>query len=464
MAKEIQIIDKKTISVNENYKPKQVKITDKMFKKLFGFIRKVVDGLKTVPYVPGAIFQLAKLHKETEKKELKTESIPKTEDKENTMKTPEKSFAERVAEQVQKVVEKSDRKRKEAAKSKAKPIKTIEPKKINGVLNSKEEKENEPATPVEIPISKTDEESKVKKEKKNLKDLTVFDTYKDYKFAYFWNYKFNEYEADVLEKIANDLAKFADVNQFRTLLTEADFNKKKASQIKAKEISELTKAHKEELAQAEERRKTDVQAAIDERQEEVETLQRKLDDARSEKRIINSKLKVVTEALGGIQEKADLVGITAISDIIEQANKKVQGIDERAKEKAEEKETSTHEKSEEATHSQQEKVETQTDEIMKKINAKVYGQDAETNPKQAEESQHSASKEENSLMKELDSFGDSEIANPQIFRSTNPDYSGTVTLDREKGISANWDVSPITNASIFDNLATPEPAQKARTR
>ena len=67
-------------------------------------------------------------------------------------------------------------------------------------------------------------------------------------------------------------------------------------------------------------------------------------------------------------------------------------------------------------------------------------------------------------MKELDSFGDSEIANPQIFRSTNPDYSGTVTLDREKGISANWDVSPITNASIFDNLATPEPAQKARTR
>ena len=92
MAKEIQIIDKKTISVNENYKPKQVKITDKMFKKLFGFIRKVVDGLKTVPYVPGAIFQLAKLHKETEKKELKTESIPKTEDKENNMKTPEKSF------------------------------------------------------------------------------------------------------------------------------------------------------------------------------------------------------------------------------------------------------------------------------------------------------------------------------------------------------------------------------------
>ena len=463
MAKEIQIIDKKTISVNENYKPKQVKITDKMFKKLFGFIRKVVDGLKTVPYVPGAIFQLAKLRKETEKKELKTTSISKMEAKENNMKMPEKSFGERVAEQVQKVVEKSDRKRKEAAKNEPESIRKIKPKALSEILKETS-KENEPATPVELPIFKDDEEPKVKKEKKNLKDLTVFNTYKDYKFAYFWNYKFNEYEADVLEKIANDLAKFADVNQFRTLLTEADFNKKKATQIKAKEIAELTKTHEEELAKAEERRKTDVQAAIDERQEEVETLQRKLDDARSEKRIINSKLKVVTEALGGIQEKADLVGITAISDIIEQANKKVQGIDERAKEKAEEKETSTHEKSEEATHSQQEKVETQTDEIMKKINAKVYGQDAETNPKQAEESQHSASKEENTLMKELDSFGDSEIANPQIFRSTNPDYSGTVTLDREKGISANWDVSPITNASIFDNLATPEPAQKARTR
>lgn len=462
MAKEIQIIDKKALTFNENYKPKQVKITDKMFKKLFGFIRKVVDGLKTVPYVPGAIFQLAKLHKETEKKELKTTSISKMEAKENNMKMPEKSFGERVAEQVQKVVE-ADRKRKKAAKNEPESIRKIKPKALSEILKETS-KENEPATPVELPIFKDDEEPKVKKEKKNLKDLTVFNTYKDYKFAYFWNYKFNEYEADVLEKIANDLAKFADVNQFRTLLTEADFNKKKATQIKAKEIAELTKTHEEELAKAEERRKTDVQAAIDERQEEVETLQRKLEDTRSEKRTINSKLKIFTEALSGIQEKADLVGITAISDIIERANKKVQGIDERTKEKAEVKETSTHEKIAETNSSKQEKIETQTDEIMKQINAKVYGQDEENEPKQAEEPQHSDSKEENPLMKELENFGNSEIENPQIFSSTNPDYSGTITLDKEKGVSANWNSSPLTDANIFDNYALPESEKKVRTR
>ena len=45
-----------------------VKLSKKMVGKLKGFLKKVSDGLTTVPYVPGAVFELANLRKEEKQK------------------------------------------------------------------------------------------------------------------------------------------------------------------------------------------------------------------------------------------------------------------------------------------------------------------------------------------------------------------------------------------------------------
>lgn len=337
-----------------------VKISKKMAGKLRGFLKKVKDGVTTVPYVPGAIFELAKEYK-VKKKEGSKEVDKKKSSKD---KKSENSFSKRVEEVVKRHVEEEEKKRK-AVQNKDKKEKAdnkenkkdLEQKNIKGKTlaefvqekNKKDMKDIDETK--EIPSKKEDKESNVvkpvvmavpekdikqpKKEKKNLEDLTEFATYKDYKYAYFWNYKINKYDADVLDSVAKDLAKVADVNQFRTLLTEAQFNDKRAKQVKAKEISEIKKKHKEEMTQAEQKRQADVQAAIDERQKEVDSLNEKLETARSKNRTLNSKLKVTTESLAQIQEKADLVGIQAISDIINEANTKCENIDKKAQEKAE---------------------------------------------------------------------------------------------------------------------------------
>ena len=45
-----------------------VKLSRKIGEKLRGFVQKVKDGITTVPYVPGALFELAKQHKATKQK------------------------------------------------------------------------------------------------------------------------------------------------------------------------------------------------------------------------------------------------------------------------------------------------------------------------------------------------------------------------------------------------------------
>ena len=313
-----------------------VKVSTKQSGKLRSFLKKVLNGLTTVSHVPGAIFTFVKKRKEKKKKEeienvVKSAEDKKTEDKKDKKKSEKKSS------------EKSE---------KIRTIEGISGAELKEKANKKSEtKENEPIQPVtiEIPeqtklekveVEKKEEvkEEKPKKKKKDLKDLTVFNNYEEYKRAYFWNYYLNRKEFDVegLEVVSKILAKRADgkAKSDRDLLTEAQFNSRRAEQVKAKEIAEIKKAHDEELVAAEEKRQADVQAAIDKRQAEVDDLNNKLTDVRSKNRTLNFKLKVNSEALAQIKEVVALVnGIPKIDKIIDEATKKCEGIDKRAAER-----------------------------------------------------------------------------------------------------------------------------------
>ena len=92
MAKEIKLLDVESVTENNEFKEKKVKITNKMLKKVFSFLNKTAEGVKTVPYIPGAIFALAKLHKETAKKEKTKGKEDETEKRNQEVK--EKTFSE----------------------------------------------------------------------------------------------------------------------------------------------------------------------------------------------------------------------------------------------------------------------------------------------------------------------------------------------------------------------------------
>ena len=339
-----------------------VKLSQKMVGKLRGFLKKVGDGLTTVPHVPGAIFTFVKKHKEKKKKEeienVVKEVLEKTKE---PVKTEEKAQEQGPTVSIFDNAEDKDaedKKDKKKSSEKSEKIRIIEG--ISGAelkekaTKKSETKENEPIQPITIEIpeqtklekveveEKEDvKEEKPKKKKKDLKDLTIFNTYEEYKRAYFWNYYLNrkEFDVEVLEEVSKILAKRADgkAKSDRDLLTEAQFNSRRAEQVKAKEIAEIEKVHDEELEAAEAKRVADVQAAIDERQAEVDDLNNKLTDSRSKNRTLKYKLKVNSEALAQIKEVVALVnGIPKIDDIIDEATKKCEGIDKRAAEREKE--------------------------------------------------------------------------------------------------------------------------------
>ena len=514
-----------------------VKLSRKMGEKLRGFVQKVKDGITTVPYVPGALFELAKQHKAakqkakeelettvtspkaTETKEEKT-AVAKMQKEETAKKTEEKpksEFGKSVDELAKSIVEENNKKKAadlnetevEEKKDEAQPKKDM--KSIHGqnlaqfISKQPKEaeetkvKENEPIEPVTIEVGPQVEpetkhsEEKPKKEKKDLKDLTVFDTYQDYKFAYFWNYKMNKYDADVLEKVAKDYAKEADTARFRTLLTEADFNEKKAKQVKDKEIADIEKAHQEEMAAAEEKRQADVQAAIDQRQAEVDELNEKLATARSKNRTLTSKLKIDNEALEKIKEAVAPLGIAKIDEIISSAANKRQGIDDRAAEREKNKEESKS-KVENVTDFD---IEAETDRIMKRIHENVYGPEEQKNeskeeveskieekteePKDAEtpststepvepKEEPTVEEDNNSLVNELASYDEEpkEVSTPSVFDTTAPNVElepvpftpswklGSV----ENQISAQDNTSAIDFTQVLDDSSK----SKGKTR
>ena len=483
-----------------------VKLSRKMGEKLRGFVQKVKDGITTVPYVPGALFELAKQHKAAKQKAKEELETTVTSPKATETKEEKTAVAKMQKEETAKKTEENNKKKAadlnetevEEKKDEAQPKKDM--KSIHGqnlaqfISKQPKEaeetkvKENEPIEPVTVEVGPQVEpetkhsEEKPKKEKKDLKDLTVFDTYQDYKFAYFWNYKMNKYDADVLEKVAKDYAKEADTARFRTLLTEADFNEKKAKQVKDKEIADIEKAHQEEMAAAEEKRQADVQAAIDQRQAEVDELNEKLATARSKNRTLTSKLKIDNEALEKIKEAVAPLGIAKIDEIISSAA-------EREKNKEESKS-----KVENVTDFD---IEAETDRIMKRIHENVYGPEEQKNeskeeveskieekteePKDAEtpststepvepKEEPTVEEDNNSLVNELASYDEEpkEVSTPSVFDTTTPNVElepvpftpswklGSV----ENQISAQDNTSAIDFTQVLDDSSK----SKGKTR
>lgn len=457
--------------ITQNGEQKKVKLGARMMKTLRGFRDKVEDGLTTVRYIPEVMLDKVKNsfsnvmieaedHKSKAKEEKAKKEAAQTSEKENKKKsakseekttdTNEKAQQATEGTETQSLATiqgKSLASVKVGEKSAQESQQSAQTEEVNGALEQK----NAPAQAevVELPATVEPKEEKPKKEKKNLEDLTEFATYKDYKYAYFWNYKINKYDVDVLDSVAKDLAKVADVNQFRTLLTEAQFIEGKAKQVSAKKIADLNKKHKEEMKAAEQQRQADVQAAKDERQAEVDNLNERLETAKSKNRILNSKLKVTTESLALIQEKADLVGIQAISDIIKSANEKCEGIEQRAKERAKAKEASAD--------AAKTEIDAQVDEIMKGINDNVYGDSSTvevSEPKQEEttvapqitetELAGSATSDtsDNALISELDE-------NNPIFDSNSSNSADAI--NSEASVDSNLETSPIFNPNETKN-------------
>lgn len=296
--------------------------------------------------------------------------------------------------------------------------KKIQGKRVADLLNDRA-KENTPAQPETVTIE-TQAKPKPKKNKKDLTDLTIFDTYADYKYAFFWNYYINKKEFDSvqLDAIAKLQAKTADVKFYRTILTESIFNTKRLEQLKEKEIDSIRKAEAEKNAQLDAERDAAIQKAKDDAQSTIDTLQAKLTESRSKNRVLTSKLKVNTEALVSIAEISTTIGgIKAIDEVITKADKKCQGIDDRV----ERKEKNKDDKEEKSA------IESDVDRRMKSINESVYGKKEKTESESVVAStvQDPTQKEEPttetdsaSLVNELASYNDTEIASPSIFDNT----------------------------------------------
>ena len=400
-----------------------VKLSQKMVGKLRGFLKKVGDGLTTVPYVPGAVFEIAKLRKE-EKQKTKVDTKEKAATQSKVVEGYEEETAQKSTEAKKQSVQASEKVQLEKTK-------TIQGRSVADLLKDEEaekvnEKENEPAQAeiVEIKRQVKPEPKKDKKEKKDLTDLTVFDSYEDYKYAFFWNYYINkkEFDSDQLDAFVKVLAKTADVKFYRTILTEGKFNAKKSEQEKEKEIDSIRKAEEEKNAKLDAERDAAIQKAKDDAQSTIDSLQDKLTDARSKNRVLTSKLKVNTEALASIGEISTTIGgIRAIDEAIAKASEECQGIDERAEER---------EKSKEESQSKIEStkdlvVEAETDKIMKGINEKVYGSQEEPTTKEKVEEQKeetTAGPESASLVDELASYDDEAkgVSSPSIFDTEMP--------------------------------------------
>ena len=517
---------------------KLVKVSLKQSGKLRNFFKRVQNGIKSVVYAPGALFETikdvpkaaayrvkAKVESDqTDKtkqdeslkpkivkikdKEDKKTSLPKepSSDKDDDKAKTAKLDAKK--EEPEKTADKTKEPQPDSKMQEKEPIRKIEGKKLP-IDQKNNLEENEPAKPVEIAQPKqmaekdTHEENKnkkdspkeePKKEKKALKDLTVFDSYEDYKYAYFWNYYINKYDADMLDEIANNLSKVADAGKFRSLLSEVKFIAQKAEQVKALEIDKIEKEHEEEMEAAETKRKADVQDAIDKRQAEVDNLNDRLTTAKSKNRTLTSKLRVDTEALEQIKEIIAPLGIQKIADVISQAEEKCNGIDERAKEREKTKEPDANPEPVQNIEKEPKSTEEQVDDIMNVINQKVYGdtpkeektersKDVEpqifddkkpaatdlanvvskvAEQKANEETPETKTQQEptdssSPLVSEMDDIFGPKEATPEsdnnvTLESQNPDYPGTMRIKSDGTITSDWKTSPInedTNEDIY---------------
>ena len=104
MSKKNKLINVDSVTENETYKEKKVNITNKMFQKFFSFtLNKILEGVKTVPYIPGAVFEAAVERKKAKKeaKEKDEEYVP---------------FAERIEKKIKEAVETHKNENKETKK------------------------------------------------------------------------------------------------------------------------------------------------------------------------------------------------------------------------------------------------------------------------------------------------------------------------------------------------------------
>ena len=348
---------------------RKVKVTKKQAGKLRNFFKKikdrVKDGLSTVPYIPGATFDfIRKLpsniwQKAKSKRQMKDEAVDKVTDDEETKENAidnsgfnddfDKDFADldKITDGLLTSDELKNTKENEPAQAIDIPLSNTKKKGKQKVINGKSfddifGKVNKTSANSKAETKKNDVPQEVnKKEEKAeripMDDLTKFETYYDYKVAYFWNYYINIYNIDELSKFSKEFASWTVVKDgtHRDILTETEYTAKRDSQIMAQEKAKIKAENDEMNARLDRARDAEIQKAKDELQSTIDGLNTRLDENRMINELQQEQLRIYEEALEQIKQKSDLVGIQSITDIINGTHQKLNELNEKSEKKNE---------------------------------------------------------------------------------------------------------------------------------
>ncbi len=167
-------------------------------------------------------------------------------------------------------------------------------------------------------------------EKKDLKDLTKYTTYDEYKAAFIWNKYMKEFDSDVLERISNDFAKTINSGLYRNLYSEIQYTEIRNSQIKEKEISKINDNYSLAIKNLNDEKEKAVKETEEKYTLELEMFKQKLEDARSNVRRLNSIIKVYDEVIKSVSEISKAAGgINAIDSAVTNGKNKCDSINER---------------------------------------------------------------------------------------------------------------------------------------
>lgn len=482
---------------------KLVNLSSKMAEKLKKAAKRIADGVTELPYVPKAIFNLAKIYKETTKKE-KEEKIEEKLDKEpkeketKTVKENKKKDEKVVADSAptQKIEPVTPKVEETKEEKPVQPLPIIKGKSLselfdNTAKENKEEDKEEPkievpapqpvaeAEDVELAPTKKLEEPKGKTDEPDTTALDeMVNKYGDLTKFSSWDEYYNSFkEKERIAKIkAGELLDEADFLDIR--LKEAKeniaINDAKEAQRKQERESLVTnsediKAQKE--TNAKERKELEARIAeIDKEQEALAKEGRKIKsqiralDKESEK--TNAHTEEMKKIVG--EEPAHNKEDDKKAQLEKQVDQIMQGINNNVYSDNNEPKQIVEEKPSEivpepsVTDVTTAEPQTTEEKIAQMSNlANILDQAIKT--RETEEPLVKSESNSDDIVSELDSLPNNE---PTTFVSTNPDYPGIITTNGSD-VSSAWKTSPITqsiNNDEIDSVVFPEqPVEQAKT-
>lgn len=323
---------------------------------------------------------------------------------------------------------------------------------LSNYVSVKENKDNDKAiltipkkNTVEVKYEKSENVSKdiqqEKKEKMNLTDLTVFETYEDYKKAYFWNKFIKDNDINELEKISTYLSKYAEPSNkdFKNLLSEVKFVENKGNQIKEKEIAEIDNNHIIEIENINKEKENAIKATEDKYIADIQKRDTKIDDQKAKIRKLNSIIKAKDNALEAIKDLSKAAGgMNGIDGAIKASEEKCEAINNRYEKNNQEKEKNAELKDAALAFAQSIELENHSEELKKNEIEK------------SNEEKTNVIKEETKYVETSDKINlEKQEETPSIFESTVNTQSTLPTFIQEPVVEDNNEL--VNELSTIDN-------------